>query len=272
MNENNQPSISPSAQFRDAHALSRRHAFTLVELLVVIAIIGILAGLLLPSLSAAKVKVKRIACLSNLKQLALASLTYAEDDSRQSLSGRTGADDQSLNYLLPSVENTRRVFTCPNTRNQVRTNESFNPVSGEWGLTDLNSFATRGDAASGMSYLCHAFIGHATPYSEDIPFAGKPRHLPYLRKDLNNIQSYQNWHDAFGLKGVMPGPSRYWLITDNYWAGAINAYPDPADNHGAKGLNTSYCDGHAGWVATREFLNSYELDTDEGRTGIRLPY
>ncbi|HWX19442.1 MAG TPA: type II secretion system protein [Candidatus Binatia bacterium] len=54
--------------------------FTLVELLVVMAIIALLAALLLPSLSMAKSKAKRIACLNNLKQLAFAQQMYAADN------------------------------------------------------------------------------------------------------------------------------------------------------------------------------------------------
>ncbi len=105
---------------------SRRDAFTLVELLVVIAIIAILAAMLLPALSRAKEQAKRTACLSNLKQVGVASLAYAGDNQDKVVPAGGGQLPLQFNETDASLEawkviglavtqtNSRSVWGCPN--------------------------------------------------------------------------------------------------------------------------------------------------------------
>ena len=84
------------------------------------------------------------------------------------------------------------------------------------------------------------------------------------------MQTYVKHHNAFGLDGLVQGPSRMWWLSDNQNL-RNDHYLDAKDNHRDKNVNVSFCDGHIEWVPREKFIYSNELSEDGGRTDISVP-
>ena len=126
--------------------------FTLIELLVVVAIIGILASLLLPSLSNVRLVGKRAVCLSNLKQIGLAYTLYIDNNSAKfnlqsgwhSAMGRNPSNVESLaqERLLNTLVDTRNLAKCPSdTGDALQNNNSCYDSYGTSYITPYNNNA-----------------------------------------------------------------------------------------------------------------------------------
>jgi prepilin-type N-terminal cleavage/methylation domain-containing protein len=114
-----------------------RKGFTLIELLVVIAIIAILAAILFPVFAQAREKARQASCISNLKQLTMGFVMYAQDYDETfpswnwavNYSGGSGNPNNNAttlwcNAIFPYVKNAQ-VYNCPSDALGLTTQNAF---------------------------------------------------------------------------------------------------------------------------------------------------
>src|SRR5207249_4515773 len=90
----------------------------------------ILAALLLPALTRAKMRALRLSCLNNEKQMGIGSQLYADDDAKHALTGTEDYSDDDMNWLYPRYVSNLKSFTCPSTKNIPR--DTTAPVIPNW--------------------------------------------------------------------------------------------------------------------------------------------
>jgi hypothetical protein len=191
-------------------------------------------------------------CRNNIKQLLVASLIYADENPEGSYTTDTRGkgkvrydDDDDLSEFYPRVIPSLNSFVCPSTRNYIRqTLWRYDPQRRDWYLYDLSQY-DHGVNDPGMSYECFGVMAWT------------------VRKTANKVVVYQHENRMFDLQGIVPGPSRIWLILDGE-KGLNRCNPG---NHGGAGANAGSCDGHVEWIPKPRWDLTYELSQDEGEYG-----
>ena len=266
---------------------SNLSGFTLIELLVVIAIIAILAAMLLPALSKAKVRAHRISCLNNEKQMGIGSQLYGDDDRRRALTGVANYADDDLNWLYPTYVSNLKSFVCPATRNNVR-GDLGGPAIGQGPVTTvvngvpasyeerlhgntryLLELVDNALGKNGTNRHSYEVAGFFRGSNGSATSANPPSNIQKTQSSVSAYTYYSNQGNGkYAFRGQNASPSSVWVLYDaddpGGTADRLNQdYPDPGDNHGSEGANVIFADGHAEWVNQRSYVRSFILGTDE---------
>ena len=225
-------------------------AFTLIELLVVIAIIAILAAILFPVFARARENARRASCQSNLKQVGLGMLQYAQDYDEKYVPrsvGASGVDGVAWPYLLQPYMKSQQIFTCPSNSLAVADASYF--INSSWdagfGTNRMGTSYLVNDDISpqpGQFFSAVSLAAVNFPSTTVMAFDGGTNPA----SDPNPL----NW-----TQKNRPFVTRAWVDNNVSSGGSQNDYGGPHPRH-LEQANVLFADGHVKSLRTEKFYDA----------------